>query len=73
METLALPSMIASGLVVGGEFRTTPRQRKNFMISKIIMLSQDINPPEYRGKLLIIVANCKQILLSPETEVFPAI
>lgn len=67
--------LTAASLVAGGQFRTTPRQRKNRTAYKILYHApEDMKAPEsLRGKYMIIVAGCAQIVVDADQELYPAI
>lgn len=65
--------LTADALIEGDEFRTSPRQRKNLTLFKVFNhVNDEAGHPMLRGKLMLIVAGCRQIILEPTAQVWPA-
>jgi hypothetical protein len=58
----------AKDLKSGDEFKWMPRQINFRTVNKIIPVPES-GPEQYRGGLIIILTDCKQIVLQPGEEI----
>jgi hypothetical protein len=58
----------AKDLKYGDEFKWTPRQKDFRTVNKIVPVPES-GPEQYRGGLIIVLDNCKQIVLQPGEEI----
>ena len=58
----------ASQLKPGDQFKYAPRQR-DFRTVKDIVPVPESGPEEYRGGLIIVLSNCRTLVLQPSHEV----
>jgi hypothetical protein len=52
----------------GDEFKWTPRQKKFRTVSKIVPVPES-GPEHYKGGLIIVLNDCKTIVLKPNEEI----
>lgn len=58
----------ASQLKPGHQFKYAPRQRDFRTVNKIVPVPES-GPEHHRGGLIIVLSNCRTIVLQPEHEV----
>ncbi len=64
--------MKAKDLTPGQEFKIAGKRKLRKIKEIITLKASDLIPESQIGKLLIVLDNCKQIILDPNTEVIIA-
>lgn len=58
----------AKDLKPGDEFKWQPRQRNFRTVNKVVPVPES-GPEHYRGGLIIVLSNCRTIVLQPGEEI----